>query len=44
MERKKIMTWMLTWLNVSTTALNATLQVLIIYKLGRLNLRLTTTL
>ena len=26
MERKKIMTWMLTWLNVSATALNATLQ------------------
>ena len=26
MERKKIMTWMLTWLNVSAAALNATLQ------------------
>ena len=24
MERKKIMTWMLTWLNVSATTLNAT--------------------
>ena len=32
MERKKIMMWMLTWLNVSATALNATLQFLVIYR------------
>ena len=32
MERKKIMTWMLTWLNVSAAALNATLQLLVIYR------------
>ena len=36
MERKKIMTWMLTWLNVSATALNATFQLLVIYRLERL--------
>ena len=30
MERKKIMTWMLTWLNVSAAALNAMLQLLVI--------------
>ena len=34
MERKKIMTWMLTWLNVSAAALNATLQFLVIYGYG----------
>ena len=33
MERKKIMTWMLTWLNVSAAALNATFQLLVIYRL-----------
>ena len=32
MERKKIMTWMLTWLNVSAAALNATFQFLVIYR------------
>ena len=35
MERKKIMTWTLTWLNVcnvSASALNVTLQLLIIYR------------
>ena len=32
MERKKIMTWMLTWLNVNAAALNATLQLLVIYR------------
>ena len=32
MERKKIMTWMLTWLNVSVVALNATFQFLVIYR------------
>ena len=31
MERKKIMTWTLMWLNVSATALNAMLQLLVIY-------------
>ena len=34
MERKKIMTWMLTWLNVSAAALNATFQLLVIYRLA----------
>ena len=33
MEKIKIMMWMLTWLNVSATELNATLQVLVIYRL-----------
>ena len=33
MERKKIMTWMLTLLNVSAAALNATFQLLVIYRL-----------
>ena len=33
MERKKIMTWTLTWLNVSVAALNATFQLLVIYRL-----------
>ena len=33
MERKKIMTWTLTWLSVSAAALNATLQLLVIYRL-----------
>ena len=32
MERKKIMTWMLIWLNMSAVALNATLQLLVIYR------------
>ena len=32
MERKKIMTWMLTWLNVSAAALNATFKLLVIYR------------
>ena len=32
MKRKNIMTWTLTWLNVSTAALNATLQLLVIYR------------
>ena len=32
MERKKIMTWMLTWLNVSAAALNATFYFLVIYR------------
>ena len=32
MERKKIMTWTLTWLNVSAAALNATFQLLVIYR------------
>ena len=42
MERKKIMTWTLTWLNVSTAALNATFQLLVIYRLLNelLNVRL----
>ena len=31
MERKKIMTWMLTWLNVSAAALNATFQLIFIF-------------
>ena len=34
MERKKIMTWMLTWLSVSAAALNATFQLLVIYRFG----------
>ena len=33
MKRKKIMSWMLTWLNVSAAALNATFQLLVIYRL-----------
>ena len=32
MERKKIMTWMLMWLNMSAAALNAMLQLLVIYR------------
>ena len=32
MERKKIMAWMLTWLNMSAVALNATLQFLVMYR------------
>ena len=37
MERKKIMTWMLTWLNVNAAAaLNATLQLLVIYRFALL--------
>ena len=32
MERKKIITWMLTWLNISAVALNAMLQLLVIYR------------
>ena len=35
MERKKIMTWMLTWLNMSAAALNTTFQVLVIYRLEK---------
>ena len=31
-KEKKIMTWMLTWLNVSAAALNATFQLLVIYR------------
>ena len=34
MERKKIMMWMLTWLNVSAAVLNVTFQLLVIYKLA----------
>ena len=34
MERKKIMTWMLTWLNVNAAALNVTFQLLVIYRLA----------
>ena len=33
MERKKIMSWMLMWLNVSVAALNVTFQLLVIYRL-----------
>ena len=33
MERKKIMRWMLTWLNVSAAVLNTTFQLLVIYRL-----------
>ena len=33
MERKKIMTWTLTWLNVSAAILNTTFQLLVIYRL-----------
>ena len=33
MERKKIMMWILTWLNVSAAVLNATFQLLVIYRL-----------
>ena len=36
MERKKIMTWMLTWLNVNAAALNATFQLLVIYRFALL--------
>ena len=32
MERKKIMTWTLTWLNVNAAILNVTFQFLIIYR------------
>ena len=32
MERKKIMAWTLTWLNMSTATLNATFQFLVIYR------------
>ena len=35
MERKKIITWMLTWLNVSAVALNAAFQLLVIYRLEK---------
>ena len=38
MERKKIMTWMLTWLNVNAAVLNATLQLLVIYRFGVLQI------
>ena len=38
MERKKIMTWMLTWLNMNATALNATFQLLVIYKLSTIKI------
>ena len=34
MERKKIMMWTLTWFNVSAAALNATFQLLVIYRFG----------
>ena len=30
-KKRKMMTWTLTWLNVSAAALNATLQLLVIY-------------
>ena len=33
LERKKIITWMLMWLNMSTVTLNAALQLLVIYRL-----------
>ena len=33
MERKKIMSWMLMWLNVSVAALNVTFKLLVIYRL-----------
>ena len=33
MKRKKMMTWTWTWLNASATALNATFQLLVIYRL-----------
>ena len=32
MERKKIMMWMLMWLNMSAAVLNATFQFLVIYR------------
>ena len=32
MERKKIMTWILMWLNMSAAALNITFQLLVIYR------------
>ena len=35
MERKKIMMWMLMWLNVSAAVLNATFQLLVIYRLEK---------
>ena len=35
MKRKKIMTWTLTWFNVSASVLNATLQFLVIYRFVR---------
>ena len=38
MERKKIMTWTLTWLNVSAAALNATFQLLVIYRLTNMRI------
>ena len=34
LERKIIMRWMLMWLNVSTVILNATFQLLVIYRLA----------
>ena len=34
MERKEIMMWMLMWLNVSVVVLNATFQLLVIYRLA----------
>ena len=33
LKRKRIMTWMLMWLNVSTITLNATLSLFVIYRL-----------
>ena len=35
MKRKKIMTWTLTWFNVSASVLNATFQFLVIYRFVR---------
>ena len=35
MKRKKIMTWTLTWFNVSASVLNATVQFLVIYRFVR---------
>ena len=32
MERKKIITWMLMWLNISAAVLNVMLQLLVIYR------------
>ena len=32
LERKRVMTWLLMWLNGSITTLNSTLQLLVIYK------------
>ena len=36
-KKKKLMTWTLTWLNVSAAALNATLQLLVIILTSKLH-------